>query len=186
MPHPSRLSRIYDRFVDALAAAAGAMLCGMSLWISAEVLLRYVFRSPTVWAIDLSEYTLLGAAFLGGPWVLRRNGHVRITLLVDMVKPSVQRVFGVGTSILGAAACCLMTWQIGSRSYEYFNRGIMFVKGWVVPQSPIYAIVAFSCALMAIEFLRKAVKYAGARDGEAGVHPKPTAEDWNSLGGERF
>jgi len=176
---------LYDRFIDAVAAVGATLLAGMSLWICGEVILRYVFRSPTIWAIDLSEYAMLAAAFLGGPWLVRREAHVRITLLVVVVSPAVQRLLGIGTSVVGAMICALLCWLMGTRAAEYEERGMLFVKAWVVPQWPPYAIVALCCALMAIEFVRRALRYAGAKRGEADLRPT-TPEDWSELGGERF
>jgi TRAP-type C4-dicarboxylate transport system permease small subunit len=61
------LSRAYDRLIVAMAYLAGLLIIGMSLWISYEVVARYVFLRPTIWAADLSEYTLLWSTFLAAP-----------------------------------------------------------------------------------------------------------------------
>ena len=48
-----------------------------------EVVARYFFRAPTVWAQDLS-YMLYGALFmLGGAYTLRWGGHIRTDFLYD-------------------------------------------------------------------------------------------------------
>ena len=49
----------------------------MTLGMSYEVLVRYLFGRPTVWAFDLS-YMMYGALFMmAGAYALSRNAHVR-------------------------------------------------------------------------------------------------------------
>ena len=73
----------YRRLIAALAFGGALLMGGMALWITYEVLMRYFLERPTFWAVDLSEYAMLWAAFLAAPWVLRCEGHVRVEVFVE-------------------------------------------------------------------------------------------------------
>ena len=48
-----------------------------------EIVLRYIFKSPTIWIWELCVY-LYGTAFvMGGAWVLQEDLHVRTDLMVN-------------------------------------------------------------------------------------------------------
>ena len=57
-----------------------------------EVILRYVFERPTLWANEMSLW-LAGFVFiLAGFYAMQQRSHIRIYLLYDMFPRSVQRI----------------------------------------------------------------------------------------------
>jgi TRAP-type C4-dicarboxylate transport system permease small subunit len=57
-----------------------------------EVILRYVFEAPTLWANELSLW-LAGFVFLcAGLYAMQQRSHIRIFLLYDMLPRGLQRV----------------------------------------------------------------------------------------------
>ncbi|MCX7340553.1 MAG: TRAP transporter small permease subunit [Hyphomicrobiales bacterium] len=71
----------YTHAVDAISTFIGKAgswsILVLTLAMSYEVIMRYLFRAPTAWAFDMS-YILYGVLFmLAGPYALARNAHVR-------------------------------------------------------------------------------------------------------------
>ncbi len=71
----------YTHGVDAVSTFIGKTgswaILVLTLAMSYEVMMRYLFRAPTSWAFDMS-YILYGVLFmLAGPYALARNAHVR-------------------------------------------------------------------------------------------------------------
>ncbi|WP_280570608.1 TRAP transporter small permease [Chromohalobacter sp. 296-RDG] len=60
-----------------------------------EVVARYFFHSPTIWANELSLYVCAIAYIYSGVYVMRRDAHLRISILYDMAPPRVQRILDV-------------------------------------------------------------------------------------------
>lgn len=158
---------LYERLLAALAFLGALLMGGMALWITYEVLMRYLFQSPTIWAVDLSEYAMLWAAFFAAPWVLRREGHVRVEVLVERANPARQRALGVFTSVIGALGCAVMAWQGGVTVWDFYVRGTMVAREWQVPQWIVYLVIPFGSALLTVEFVRRAHRYLRASEGEA-------------------
>ncbi len=65
-----------------------------------EVLLRYVFERPTLWANEMSLW-LAGFVFiLAGFYAMQQRSHIRIYLLYDMFPRSVQRICDTVSTVL--------------------------------------------------------------------------------------
>lgn len=149
---------IHRFIVTAMAALAGLSLVAMSLWTSVEVVLRYVFFAPTIWAYDLSEYALLWATFLAAPWVMRENGHVAIEVFVEMLPANGQRIVGSIALLVAAAICCAFVAATADTVIDFFRRGLYFAKPWSVPQWSVYAIIPIGSAFLATELVLAALR----------------------------
>jgi TRAP-type mannitol/chloroaromatic compound transport system permease small subunit len=71
------LTHAVDAISTFIGKAGSWAILILTLAMSYEVLMRYLFRAPTAWAFDAS-YILYGTLFmLAGPYALSRNAHVR-------------------------------------------------------------------------------------------------------------
>jgi TRAP-type C4-dicarboxylate transport system permease small subunit len=162
-----RLAAAWESLIAALAFLAALSMGTMAVWITYEVLMRYFLERPTIWAVDLSEYTMLWAAFLGAPWVLRREGHVRVEVFIERMSTRRQRGLGVLTSVLGAVVCAIFTWQSAVTVWDFYVRGIVVAREWQVPQWLLYLVIPLGGALLTVEFVCRARRYRQGREGEA-------------------
>lgn len=92
-----------------LAVMASLLVFIMVAVISYEVVARYFFDAPTVWALELSTL-LLGPYFmLAGPYLLHTAGHVNVDIVYG--KLSAKTAAMVDTAIypvIGVIACVLI------------------------------------------------------------------------------
>lgn len=147
------ISRIYNTIITGMAALSGLSLLAMGLWTSVEVLLRYVFFAPTIWAYDLSEYTLLWATFLAAPWVMRENGHVAIEMFVETLPATGQRIVVTIAYLFASVVCCVFVWATTDTVIDFLRRGLYFAKPWSVPQWLVYSIIPVGSMFLAIELV---------------------------------
>lgn len=158
-----RLVALYDRLIEALAFLSALVLGAMAVWVTYEVIARKLFRAPTIWAVDLSEYTLVWTTFLAAPWVLRCGGHVTIDLVVDTLAPVARRRLDVAMSSLGAVICAVYAWNTAASVIEFYERELIIRHLWEVPQYIPYIAIPVGTALLTIEFIRRALaQRAGA------------------------
>jgi TRAP-type C4-dicarboxylate transport system permease small subunit len=163
--------RIYDRLLDSMAAIGAAAMSLMAVWISFEVVMRYFFNSPTIWAIDLAEYALLWGTFLAAPWLVRQDGHVRVESLLMHLNLRQQHTLGMLTAILSAAVCIVVFWQGLDATLEAFNRQQVIARSWRVPRALVWSVIPLGSLFLTIEFIRAAARSAvGRRDEQAFTH----------------
>jgi TRAP-type mannitol/chloroaromatic compound transport system permease small subunit len=87
------------RAVDRLAVFIGRVTMMLIVCLTCvmlyEVILRYIFEAPTLWANELSLW-LAGFVFLcAGLYAMQQRSHIRIFLLYDMLPRGLQRTCDV-------------------------------------------------------------------------------------------
>ncbi|MGI9338791.1 MAG: TRAP transporter small permease subunit [Gammaproteobacteria bacterium] len=112
----SAIRKIAAKFC-AFCDRASLVISHITMWLTAvivatmmcEVVLRYVFNSPTLWANELSLW-LAGILYLfAGLYAMREHAHIRVTVVYDSLPRKVQRVLDViGTLVVVAFAIALV------------------------------------------------------------------------------
>lgn len=161
-----RWYRAYEKLTGVLAAFAACIILLMALWITYDVITRNLFGMASPWAFDLSEYGLVWMTFLAAPWVLLKDRHVRIELLVDALPVRYQRVFGVVVSAIAFLTCSILAWRCGIAASDYYTGGDMMPRIWRIPRILAYAVVPIGSFLLAIACVFRLGLYLTARDPE--------------------
>lgn len=79
-----------DRISGSFGLLAGWIVLPLILATVYEVMSRYLFNAPTIWAYELG-YMLTGANFLlGSAFTLREKAHIRIDVLYTQFNPRVK------------------------------------------------------------------------------------------------
>lgn len=65
-------------------------LAFMGVSISYDVVMRYIFVSPTNWALEVNTFLLAFLCVIPAGDVLRVGSQIRITFLYDRLKPAVK------------------------------------------------------------------------------------------------
>jgi TRAP-type C4-dicarboxylate transport system permease small subunit len=82
---------LVDRVSDTLAQLCGWAYFGIGLMLGFEVVARYFFNAPTIWAEELSRLFFVFATLLAAPALLRHNQHIRVTALTGLMGEVGQR-----------------------------------------------------------------------------------------------
>jgi TRAP-type C4-dicarboxylate transport system permease small subunit len=75
-----------------LASLAKLLLGLMVVIVVADVCVRNLGMRPLAWGISASEYSLLYAAFLPMPWLVRTKGHVFVEFLRAALSPAAKKI----------------------------------------------------------------------------------------------
>ena len=82
----NRFIRQFIRGVDCLTDVSGkvcaACLFAIGFIITFEVLMRYWFNAPTIWADEVSRILQLWVVFLAGAYVLKQRQMITVTVLL--------------------------------------------------------------------------------------------------------
>ena len=141
------MTALYARVLEWLAAGAAVLLGASALAITLDVVGRNVGLGTLPWILEVSEYVLPLATFLVAPWLLYRNEHVRLDILLA-AWPRLGHV----TNVLGLAVCVVLV-VYGVRTI--LNSNGMVLKSVVFPEWWLYVPVPLCFGLLAIEFVRR-------------------------------
>ena len=151
---------IFDRTLSCFAFLAGALLIFMMLSVSADVFMRYFLNQPIFWVVEINEYAILYTTFLGAAWVLAKEGHVKVELAVDHLRPKHQAMAGAVTSILGAAACGVLVWFSAEATWNHYISGVWDPGDLLeVPTAYVMVIIPVGGLLLFVQFLRRSCRF---------------------------
>jgi TRAP-type C4-dicarboxylate transport system permease small subunit len=140
----------YGKLLQSLAAAAALLLGATALAITLDVIGRNVGLGTLPWILEVSEYVLPVATFLAAPWLLYRNEHVRLDVLLGRL-PWLHAVGNlVGLSVCGVLVVYGVRTILNSAA-----QNSMVLKSVVFPEWWLYAPVPLCFGLLSIEFLRR-------------------------------
>jgi len=162
-----KAGRLLDIVLHAFVVAAVAILVALVCGVTFEVVMRYAFNKPTRWVVEFSEYALLYLAFLGGAWVLKEEGHVKVELLLDVLPVHIRETLHVITSLAGAGVCGLFCWVSSTYVWEIYGTGEILFKSVLVKKWLIMAIIPPGLLLLTLQFVRRAFTKASASAGLA-------------------
>ena len=153
------MGKLFDRILFALACAAAVILSIVTLSIDVDVVRRYIFQRPMASVIDIAEYALLFMLFLGTAWLLAKDKHVKIDVLLVNLPRKAQHIVNTVSSSIAAVATlmmCLFGWVI---TWEAFQANAHLAKAIIVPKAVIYIIIPIGSLLLTIQCIRRARNY---------------------------
>ena len=164
------IARWVDGIIDGMAVIAGLMLVFMMFSICYEVVLRYFLFSPLTWVTEISEYILLYATFLGAPWVLKKDAHVKVDIVLARLGFKTQKMLNMATSMIGIVVCLVLVWFGTQTALDLYQRGIPVIKSLSVPKFLLVGIIPLGCLFMAVQFIRRMVAYSQASNNAAAAN----------------
>jgi TRAP-type C4-dicarboxylate transport system permease small subunit len=154
-----KASTIFDGSIDISASFAAVLMAFIMLSVCSEVVMRYFFESPMLWVIEVTEYSLLWLTFLAATWVLRKEGHVVMDLLINRLNPGTRTMVNIITSVAGAAICLVITWYGAKVTVDLFQRGHFFQSILFPPSYILFLIIPIGSLMLIVQFLRRAYGY---------------------------
>jgi TRAP-type C4-dicarboxylate transport system permease small subunit len=156
-----------------LGAAAAALLFGLMLLTTADVIGRYVFNWPLRGAFEITELALLSLIFAGLPLASRTDEHVTLDFIDMLLGPGgralLRRLIDLvcGLVILGLA------WRVWIKAGKIAAYGDT-TEVLRVPVGPFVYFMAIMVAVTGIVHLAKVI-YPSPPRGALPVDPEQTS-----------
>lgn len=140
--------------LDAISIWSGKaiawLIVPMVLALSYEVVMRYLFNSPTAWAYDIT-FILYGTLFMvAAAYTLQRKGHIRTDTFYANWAPRTQGIVDVVCYVLfyfpGLLAFLYVGWEFFMKSYEQGER--IMTSTWMPIVWPFKFVLPLSTALL--------------------------------------
>ncbi|HBB79109.1 hypothetical protein BBI09_12225 [Stutzerimonas xanthomarina] len=145
------LSRLGGVSAVFLLIIAMVVMCQM-------ILMRYLFRAPTIWQTEVVVFAATAAIFIGAPYVLMKKGHVGVDVIELMLSaPNRRRMQCLG-AVLGLMFCVLMSVASGIYVYEAWEGGwttptIAAIPLWI-PATPMLVGFGLLCLQYVVELMK--------------------------------
>jgi TRAP-type mannitol/chloroaromatic compound transport system permease small subunit len=116
-----------------------------------EVIARYVFNRPTIWAWDVNVQLLALMATLGGGYVLLNDDHVRVDILVAKFSMRKRAILESFTGLLTIVALGILTWHlidVAVTSVKYLEVDWSY---FAPPVYPLRCLMAFGSLMLFLQ-----------------------------------
>ena len=94
-----------------IGIAGGIFLILLTLIVAYEVVMRYLFNRPTMWVFEVSQLLLMVMVMLTLGYALKKERHVAMSAVVDLLPDKMINWIDGLTSILGAMVCFVIAYQ---------------------------------------------------------------------------
>lgn len=131
------LAKLCDRISGILVIVASVALVLLGAVTCGEVVARYVFNAPTIWAYDVINL-LNGSLFvLGIAYTQRMGGHVRIDLLTSKLPIRLEQgIMLTMMVVLLLPVFGLLAYECTRQAWGTFVTNRMLESGWRIVQWP--------------------------------------------------
>ncbi|MDH3513868.1 MAG: TRAP transporter small permease [Gammaproteobacteria bacterium] len=141
-----RLSQTCGVIAAGLLAAAVLVVCQM-------VVMRYFLGVSTVWQTEFVIFSIVGATFIGAPYVLLHRGHVGVDLVALYTHGRVRLVLALLGAILSLVFCLVLAWAGGQYLHEAWAGGWRTETVWALPLWIPLLSLPIGMALLALQFI---------------------------------
>ena len=142
-----------DRVIGVATEFVGAMLVLAEVTILfAGVVSRYVFDSPIIWTDELANFLLLWLAMLGSVVAFRRDGHMRLTTLINMVGPDWGSWLGAVAALVLIAF--VLEILVPANDYLHQQSFVTLITLQISDGYRVAAIMVGTCLLAVVTLLR--------------------------------
>lgn len=157
----SKLNSIL-KSIDRLNDWVGRRICWLVVAIFAlllvEVIRRYVFNSPSVWANELTQMLFGAFVILSGGYVLRWDGHVSVDIVQAHLPKKARAVVDIVTSSLFFLFTGVLLYYGGSMAWDSLIGWEHSESAWNPPLYPIKLAIPLGALLLILQGLAKLVR----------------------------
>lgn len=150
-----------SRFFGVVAAL---MIVLSVLVVCQMVFVRAVLGQSTIWQTPFVTYLLVGATFLGSPYVLLLKGHVNVDLLPLYLPHPARKVLAFLAAALSLAFCLLLFVKGVEFWHEAYVKRWTSSSVWRIPLWIPYLSLPLGMGLICLQYLADIYNLATGKD----------------------
>lgn len=150
--------------------AAGLIALGV-VTICDMVIERYLLNLNTIWQTDFVIYSLIGATFIGSPYVLLTRGHVNVDVLPHYVGPRARYGLALFAILLSLAFALTMTVLASGYWLEAWRNNWHSDTVWRARLWIPYAAMPLGLGILALQYVVELISLVSGREPPFGMTP---------------
>lgn len=159
--------------VEKCAAWVSALLLAATgVFLSWEVVSRYFFNAPTIWAAEISQLCLIWAVPLAMAWALSARRHIKVDAATRLLPDGARAWAEIGSLLVVLAFALSVAWFGWGIFWDSFERGrttgtMLDLPAWINELS-----VPFGFAMLAVSAVAniEKIRREGAPHPDEGIH----------------
>ena len=147
----------YLKMIDAVNDRVGKWVSFLGLLMMVivviEVVSRYIFNSPTIWATEMNEMLLCAYAALAGGYALLHGAHVSVEIVQERMSRKTRAVLNLFTYLIGFVFLAILiwtSWENAMEAWEYSERSESL---FAPPLFPVKVTIPIGGALFFLQLI---------------------------------
>lgn len=156
---------VLKRFVSAVEAIneragnfASYLIPLMMLVMTYDVIARYIFNKPTVWAFETNQFLFCGTIALGGGYTLLNGRHVNVDIVYNRLKVRARATVDIITVPLMLGFIAVLLQYAVEATLESYRSWQHSSSYWSPPLFPVYTAMTIGIILMFLQGLVKLIR----------------------------
>jgi TRAP-type C4-dicarboxylate transport system permease small subunit len=148
---------VFVRMVEALSRGLAYLAVGLILSavlvICQMLFIRFVLNHSAIWQNEYVTFALIGATFLGSPYVLLTRGHVNVDLLPIYARGRARRWLALLAGLLGLVFCLIVLVTALPWWWEAWSFGFTTSSVWRAPLWIPYLAVPVGIGVLVLQYI---------------------------------
>lgn len=134
------------------------LMCPMMFIMIYEIVMRYFFNRPSLWAYEISLFLYGGYIILAGAYTLITKGHVNVDILWGRFSARGKAILDIGTFGFVLLYLGVLFWTSLEATIESWKIGETTMTYWAPPYYPLRTTVPVGCFLFLLQALAKLIR----------------------------
>ena len=145
------MSSVVSKVSKKTALFGGIILFSAAIITTYDVMCRFIFNSPTSWALEIAQYSLLYATFLGGAYAFLEDSYTRVEVITNLLPKRVQRGLYIIGDIVTVILFVILAWHSSKFTLLCFTKGWLESTPLKTPMWIPLIIIPIGCTMMAVQ-----------------------------------
>ena len=149
----------YDKIVKYSGYLASALFIAIGFIVSYEVIMRYLFNSPTIWVNEVSRFLQIWATYLALTYSFHKQDFIRITVIYDRLNETGKKILDFISFIFIIIFSCFVVYYGWLIAYDSLKVGRTSSTILDVPSFLTELAIPLCFAFLVIRVILESIRY---------------------------
>ena len=149
----------YDKIVKYSGYLASALFIAIGFIVSYEVIMRYLFNSPTIWVNEVSRFLQIWATYLALTYSFHKQDFIRITVIYDRLNETGKKILDFISFIFIIIFSCFVVYYGWLIAYDSLKVGRTSSTILDVPSFLTELAIPLCFTFLVIRVVLEAIRY---------------------------
>jgi len=150
----NKTNHLIDLIIDFMSLIGRFLLVAITILVFVDIVTLKLFDYSLSWIFEVNEYSLLFITFLGAAFVLRRDEHIKLDLVLNLLSNKQRRIVEIVNSFIGMIISLIVTIGGFIAVINLYERNVLTEGVISMPRYLIVMIIPIGLLFVTIHFFR--------------------------------
>lgn len=142
---------VIDMISSKIGDGLSILILVIMFFTTIEVVLRYVFNSPTIWVWPLSRQIFGVYILFAGIYAMSKDAHIRIEIIYNMLPVKIKKIAGLIAIVSFISFMGVLIWQGAWMGQNSLASGETAHGAFRIPLYPLKILIPVAAVLFFLE-----------------------------------